>query len=203
MSPRLRPRMSPHSLRVLDIASAVGLVAAIALWLWPVSPAFDDREPAPPDTGAVPAAVSAIEAPSFAAPSSGLTATDSLRTRVIESNVFSATRRAPRTRFVMPGQAVATDPNAMIGAMEPMGSASADDSLPRLSGIIADGGDRRALLQLVAADGAPRLYRVGDVHAGYRVVRIGPDQVVLASRAGTRTLRLSQRAAPDSLEKTP
>jgi hypothetical protein len=91
----------------------------------------------------------------------------------------------------------------MIGAMEPMGSASADDSLPRLSGIIADGGERRALLQLVAADGAPRLYRIGDVHAGYRVVRIGPDQVVLASRAGTRTLRLSQRAAPDSLEKTP
>ncbi len=197
--------MSPHSLRVLDIASASGLVAAIALWLWPVSAAFDDRQPTTPgtDTGAVPAAVSAIDASSFAAPNSGPTTTDSLRTRVIESNVFSATRRAPRTRFVVPGQAVATDPNAMIGAMEPMGSASADDSLPRLSGIIADGGERRALLQLVAADGAPRLYRIGDVHAGYRVVRIGPDQVVLASRAGTRTLRLSQRAAPDSLEKTP
>ena len=63
--------------------------------------------------------------------------------------------------------------------------------------------ENEALLQLTAADESPKLYRVGESHAGYRIVQIGADHVVLASRAGTRSLRLSHRAPPDSLEKQP
>jgi hypothetical protein len=52
---------------------------------------------------------------------------------------------------------------------------------------------------LAASDGHATLYRAGDVHAGYRIIRIEADYVVLAHRAGTRTLRLSDRRQ-DSLE---
>ncbi len=130
-------------------------------------------------------------------------ADDPLITTVVNGNVFSATRRAPSVRFTAPGQA-SSDMPAMSATAETAPSATTDSlSLPRLSGIVTVDGERRALVQLTASDGAPHLFGVGDVHAGFRIVRIGPDQVVLASRAGTRTLRLSSRATPDSLENLP
>jgi len=125
---------------------------------------------------------------------------------VVADNVFSATRRAPTVRFMVPGQDAVPGMSPANALMQSPGAATGDrpaDALPRLSAIVAANGERRALLQFVASDGAPRLYRVNDVHAGYRIVRIDSDRVVLASRAGTRTLRLSQRAIPDSLENLP
>lgn len=149
--------------------------------------------PATPATSAVP--VISIT------PSPG----DSLVALVVNGNVFSATRRAPRVRFVVPGQSTG-DYSPMSGVAIPdsaMMGGPAVDALPRLTAIVAMNGERRALLQLTASDGAPRLYRINDVHAGYRIVRIESDHVVLASRAGTRTLRLAQRATPDTLENFP
>ena len=101
-----------------------------------------------------------------------------------------------------PGEhaAVAESPPAYSAGRPEAGS---DDSFPHLSGIVAINGERRALLQFIAADESPKLFRVTDSHAGYRIVQIGSDFVVLASRAGTRTLRLSRGAPPDSLEKLP
>lgn len=128
---------------------------------------------------------------------------DPLISTVVNGNVFSATRRAPSARFTAPGQSN-SDAQAMSAVTESSASSTTDAlSLPRLSGIVTVDGERRALVQLIARDGAPRLYRVGEVHAGFQIVRIGPDHVVLASRGGTRTLRLSSRATPDSLENLP
>jgi hypothetical protein len=190
-------------LRVLDVASVGLLLGAATLWLWPVS--LPSGSPVRMESGLA-AERDSLAPGVMAGMSSGLAATDSLLATVVSGNVFSATRRAPRTRFVVPGQEAAAPANVMAGTMEP----TAGDSLaggtevyPRLSGIVGASGERRALLQLNAADGAPRLYRVGDVHAGYRVVRIDPASVVLSSRTGTRTVRLSPRVTPDSLEMMP
>ena len=122
---------------------------------------------------------------------------------IVSGNVFSPTRRAPVSRFVAPGQVNAGSVPAYVSPMAATVTAdSAAERLPRLSAIVAMNGERLALLQLVA-DGSPRLYRLNEVHAGYRIVRIDSTLVVITSRAGTRTLRLSPRAVPDTLEKLP
>jgi hypothetical protein len=92
---------------------------------------------------------------------------------------------------------------AALSEPGPVPADSTEQTMPHLSGIVAEQGERRALLQLVAADGGPRLYREGDVHAGFRILRIGADHVVLSSRTGSRTVRLSPRVTPDSLEMKP
>lgn len=195
--PALPRRRSP---RVLDVASGLCVVTAGLLWLWPVSRKAGDA--------AASGGAQQTNAPTLApsvAPSAALpfgAVTDSLQAAVVNSNVFSATRRAPTSRFVVPGQAAAMDvySTATEASAQPD---SASASLPQLSGIVSERGQRQALLQLLASDGGPRLYREGDVHAGYRIVRIGVDYVLLTSRAGTRTVRLSPRESPDSLEMTP
>lgn len=191
--------------RVLDVATVGLLLGAATLWFWPVSVPGDSSgaikgEPVARATG------HDATAPNAAAVVSRVASTDSLVAAVVDGNVFSATRRAPRSRFVVPGQELAGNTSVMLGTMEPaVGDSSAGeaDVYPRLSGIVGASGERRALLQLRAADGAPRLYRVGEVHAGYRVVRIDTTLVVLSSRAGMRTVRLSPRVTPDSLEMMP
>ena len=194
---------SPRTLDALAVACAL---IAVALLLWPVSggvvEAGASREPAgsaspPPPVAVEPAASAEAVTATVASAES-----DSLLGAVINGNVFSATRRAPRVRFSPPGQR-ALEAELPTDPAEDASGVTADDALPRLSGIVAVNGERRALLQFVAADEVPKLYRINESHAGYRIVQIGPDRVVLASRAGTRTLRLSHRAPPDSLEKQP
>ena len=143
--------------------------------------------------------------------------TDSLLATIVRGDVFSATRQAPRSRFVVPGQPDPSDAAAMAGtamagtAMSGTATSSGDaavadtsgDAMPRVFGIITMSGERRALLQLAPSDAVPRLYRAGDAHAGYRVVRVEADRVILSSSTGSRTLRLSSRATPDSLENLP
>jgi hypothetical protein len=205
MSATFMPSAQRRLLRVLDVTSLGLLLGAVALWFWPVSL---PRAAAAPLGGApgAPTTVQDVVAPGTTASVSPIAATDSLVAAVVDGNVFSATRRAPRSRFVVPGQQPASNSSVMLGTMEPAVGDSATgetEAYPRLSGIVAVSGERRALLQLRAADGAPRLYRVGEVHAGYRVVRIDTTLVVLSSRTGTRTVRLSPRVTPDSLEMMP
>ena len=204
MTTKLSPSVRRvRSARVLDVFAAVCVIVAVLLFVWPTPsgsvPAAAAREPA--RSPASPALPPITAEPAALLPDAG-NESDSLIAVIVNGNVFSATRRAPRTRFLPPNE------QAMVAESPPAYGAStiADpsrDSLPALSGIVAVDGERRALLQMVASDEAPRLYRVNETHAGYRVVQIGPDMVVLASRAGTRTLRLSRSAPPDSLEKQP
>ena len=194
--------ISARSTRWLDVVAATCTAAAVLLLLRlmvPTSMEFnaDSRNDAARAATAIPARSSS---PPPAMPGPGM---DSLIAVVVNGNVFSATRRAPTVRFAVPGQ-TAADIAPMTASMSPAAPGDSEgNGLPRLSAIVAMNGERRALLQFVASDGAPRLYRVNDVHRGYRIVRIDSNAVVVASRAGTRTLRLSQRAAPDTLENRP
>jgi len=203
----MRPSSSTlrvRSTRVLDIFAAVCATVAVLLLVWPtptgVVPSAAAREPGRSPTSASTARVAAD--PPALVPEAPGNESDSLIAVIVNGNVFSATRKAPRVRFLPPGERAAVV-EAPPGYGMPSPAVASNDSLPMLSGIVAINGERQALLQMTAADESPKLYRINESHAGYRVVQIGPDMVVLASRAGTRTLRLSHRAPPDSLEKHP
>ncbi len=192
-------------MQVLDVATIGVLLAAAAVWFWPVSLPSGASGPGGGERAA-PAPVPDAIAPDTPESVLRIASADSLVAAVVDGNVFSATRRAPRSRFVVPGREPVGNSPVMLGTMEPAAGDSAaaePDEYPRLSGIVGASGERRALLQLRAADGAPRLYRVGEVHAGYRVVRIDTTLVVLSSRTGMRTVRLLPRVMPDSLEMMP
>lgn len=188
--------------RAIDTVSLVCLIGAIAALVWPVgapSPRERASDPLPSATG-----VATDDAANDAARDRARA--DSLVSRVVQGNVFSASRKAPVSRFQLPGAAA----SAPMSDTPPFVAPAADDSanaamssggdVPRLSGLVTMNGERRALLQMRVSDGVPSLYRAGDTHAGYRVVSIGSNYVILSSRAGTRTLRLSAPAKPDSLE---
>ena len=167
------------SVRWLDALSMLCVVGALGVLLLPTLPTSHPIAPAI----AVPAAAR-VSLPS-----------DSASAQIVARNLFSATRRAPSVRFVPPGSETDAPPTP-----SPTSAAVADDG-PRLYGIISQDGARRALLQLPGADSAPQLVSEGDRHAGYRIVSIGQDRVVVASSAGMRTVRLAPRAPSDSSEK--
>ncbi len=130
------------------------------------------------------------------------TTADSLARAIVRTNVFSASRKEPIARFVVPGAEPAP---TVSSTFEPSGSERAppDGEIgPQLFGIISVGGTPRALLQLRAPAEPPRLLGVGESFGGVRVVRIAGDRVVISSSSGTRTLRLS-RVVPDSSENVP
>ena len=186
-----------HGSRWLDGFSVVGLLLAAGLFFAPgFGVEFTEVTGSPSDA--------APDSVPMASPTADTDTTSRSQIQsIVSGNIFSPTRRAPVSRFVAPGLSTSESTPAYVSPMAPMVMPdSAGERLPRLSAIVAMNGERQALLQLVA-DGAPRLYRMNDVHAGYRIVRIDSNLVVLTSRAGTRTLRLSPRAAPDTLEKLP
>ncbi len=191
MTTRLRPAM-------LNGVATLCAIAACVVFAWPRSSFMEVDTPNTLAPIATP--------PSAASRMPGrVPNADSLATVVVAGNLFSATRQAPRTPFVPPGQAavMAATMNGAMDSTSAMNLGSPADSLPRLTGIVTTNGARRALVQFTLADGAPQLYAEGAVRAGYRVLRIEADRVVLVTRSGTRTLRLSPRTPPDSLGKQP
>lgn len=198
-----------QSVRWLDAAAIGCLAIAVAFLVWPVSTSSPNGESSPfaPDslTGDRVEVVAPTVAPS------ARRITDSLITAVIHGNVFSASRRAPTVRFAapgMPGGASTVPPMDTLASdnqsadMDASAALGASAPLPHLSGIVVQQGVRLALVQFSDADAMPRLFRTGDVHAGYRIVRIGDDHVVVASRGGTRTLRLVSPVVPPSFPDT-
>lgn len=182
-------RVSP---RTLDIVAGVSLLVALVLLVWPTRAVVQPIAPIVATTKVTASVGADVSEPQLGA-------------QIVDGNVFSATRRAPTVRFVPPG----TEP---AGAT-PVASAALDGTAgdnfaavadtPRLFGIVAQDGRRRALLQLPGVDSVPRLLDIGDRRGGYRVVSISDDRVVLASSTGSRTLRLVSRTSPDSLENLP
>ena len=181
-------------LRALDLLSGFLTVIAILLFVWTVD---DSVTPVSPRIATV---VSSVASPAVV---------DTLASAIVARNLFSASRRAPIVRFTPPGDELPA-PNVMMGTLSLAGAdsssgavGSAPDTPPRLYGIIAQDGVRRALLLLTASGDSPRLYGVGDRQHGYRVVSIAQDRVVLATSTGSRTLRLIPPALRDSLENMP
>jgi hypothetical protein len=197
--------------RLMDVASALLLLVALALTVWPVSAPTvrDDAAGNPVNLPPSPASPHALSTRSLA---------DSTEAGIVRGNVFSSSRRAPGVRFVPPGSEgaagtmTAPDPipmpaasaGGMAGSVAPSDSTAPAnaDVVPTLYGIVSIDGTRRALLTLRAGE-PPRLFAVGDRHAGFRINAIEPDRVTVQSARGSRTLRMARPASRDSSEKTP
>jgi hypothetical protein len=188
--------------RALDATTGVVIVVAALVAAWPARAPEVRTGEAPRALAAARAVVAAT--PSAATPSAttpsvagGPLAPDAFDA-VVAGNVFSASRRAPTARFTPPGS---EPPDAMprpdaapaVGTLD----AAGDGDGPRLHGIVTVDGGRRALL-LLRADEPARLLAVGDRHAGYRVLAIEADRVVLDTGAGRMVLRLAPPASRDS-----
>lgn len=164
--------------RVLYVLAAVLVVSGAVLLLLPVG------ETAPSSLTVLPADGTPFPANRRA---------DSNAVRMVRANLFSATRQAPRSRFVLPGQELTPDLTAV-----PTAPVVSDDVA--LQGVVTLDGVARALIRFPGADSVPKLVQVGDRVSGYRVRRIGADRVELSSSAGTRTVRLLRRVPSDSGE---
>ncbi|WP_396214462.1 hypothetical protein [Gemmatimonas sp.] len=164
--------------RVLYVLAAVLVVSGAVLLLLPVG------ETAPSSLTVLPADSTPFPANRRA---------DSNAVRMVRANLFSATRQAPRSRFVLPGEELTPD-----FAMLPTAPVVSDDVA--LQGVMTLDGVARALIRFPGADSVPKLVQVGDRVSGYRVRRIGADRVELSSSAGTRTVRLLRRVPSDSGE---
>lgn len=200
-------------LRWLDVLSVCALVAAGALLVLSLTPSSFSRTlgNAEESGGGTATGAMDIQTPPRAGANSPFenerTRSDSLLAVIVNNNVFSSSRRAPTATFAPPGAAWTTrepEPAVMTLLSDPVSNADGAQaesvSYPLLSGIVVQDGVRLALLQLRNSDAVPRLYRDGDVDAGYRIVRVGADHVVLNSRSGTRTLRL---ALPRPSDRSP
>jgi hypothetical protein len=147
---------------------------------------------------------------------------DDLPLRVVATNVFGASRSAPRTRWTAPDAeavttgalppglaldpAVAYDPSPSLPALAepvpvepPRADAEArarDRRVPALFGTVVGADGARALLRLDARVPGAQLYAEGARAGGWRVVRVEADHVVLDGARGTVTLRMPRASAP-------
>jgi hypothetical protein len=175
-------------LRAMQVSTAIGLLLAAALLLWPADTSVTAAPP--------PLAFSTAEPPKAAV---GVQAvTDS----IIATNLFSLSRQAPvsRTFVAAPSDAApppdtyvadsATNLNGALGdSLEP----ESTERVPRLYGVVDGPLGTAALLRLTRASRAARLFRVGDGAGGYTVQRILADRVMLSGPSGSVVLRLSQQ----------
>lgn len=176
----------------IDVVSAILIAVAIALYVWPV------RISAPPAPGV---------AVNLALPSMPIAvASGDEVTSIVASNIMSASRQAPASRYVSPdrmGQPEFTMPAAFLPTPDPAtaNAESEEDAIPSLYGIVNIEGTSRALLRLSESDASPVLLREGDKRGAYRVVTIRANAVIVAGPSGQRTLHLSKSARSDSTGK--
>ena len=186
---------------VFDLLTAALVVGAVVLAFLPVG----NRVTSGSGDGRLP--------PTFDAtlPLRGNMSADSIMQSMIRNNVLSSTRREPRTRFSPPG--TETGGSASMSQYTPVPGTTGEvfaggeidgmdqneyEQVPSLSGIVSVDGAPRALLVLRAGE-APRLFAIGDLHAGYRVQSIDRDRVILSSGGTRKTLRMRQPLRRDSL----
>ena len=157
------------SLRALTALSAA--IAAAAL-LWPASVPRAEIAPAGLEAGPT--------APPHARGEADLSRA------VVQANIFSATRSAPRARYRPIGSATGAESFADAAATGGAGQSG----VPVLFGIVPGTGGAAALLRLDPAVPGALLYRAGDRGGRYRVDEIGERSVVLTGPAGRVELRL-------------
>jgi hypothetical protein len=112
--------------------------------------------------------------------------------RVVTSNIFSSSRRAPRDRydpFAPPPDPFAPPASdaEMPAAPEPVDP----DAVPRLYGTVTGPAGPAALLRLDPSRPEAQLYREGERGGAYRVEKIDGPSVVLVGPSGRIVLRLT------------
>ena len=186
--------------RVLDALAAVGVLLTVLLLVLPASvPVAHNgyRLPAAPSAAGGAGREDVARRRATAAAEH----VEALRRAMVQTNLFSASRREPTERFVAPG--AEPTPSTLPVDAGPAGLESpTPDTELQLFGIVSGDGGPKALIQLPVAGEPPRLLGVGESMGGVRVLRIAGDRVVISTSSGTRTLRLS-RVVPDSSENQP
>lgn len=206
MSGGRAPRIPASALAdaLLALALAMAAVGA-ALLVWRPAPRVPELRPSVPPP----------PAPARAAPAS---ADAALEAAVVRGNLFSPARTPPRVRYLPP------DAGGVGGAPEPFAEPTpgspaepppprGPDDAPQFYGTVIGPPPEgaRALLRLDGRAPGARLYAEGEGAAGWRVVRVEPERVVLAGAGGRVTLRLPQpgararadSAAPRAVPATP
>ena len=187
--------------RVLDALAVVGGLLTVLLLVLPASVTDAPDRPRLP---AVPNAASGEGREEIMRQRATAEAgqVEALRRAMVQTNLFSASRREPTARFVAPG----AEPTPAMPLAVDAGPAGLEPPTPdtelQLFGIVSGDGGAKALIQLPVAGAPPRLLGVGESMGGVRVLRIAGDRVVISTSSGTRTLRLS-RVVPDSSENQP
>lgn len=192
---------------LLDTLAVVFVIAALLLVVLPLSTSVPTAPPQLPSESATVAAAKSISPNSV----------DDQSTRIVAANLFSASRRAPRTPFVPPGQ----DDGALASFVSNVDATTESTVAPDvvLEGIVTHEGRALALIRItssstsVSAAGeeqaaessasSPRLLGVGERIGNFRVRTIGSDHVVLTSGSGVRTLRLHRPPSSDSSVQHP
>ena len=187
--------------RVLDALAVVGGLLTVLLLVLPASVTVA------PDRPRLPAAPNAAsgeggEEIMHQRATAEAGQVEALRRAMVQTNLFSASRREPTARFVAPG----AEPTPSMPLAVDAGPAGLEPPTPdtelQLFGVVSGDGGAKALIQLPVAGAPPRLLGVGESMGGVRVLRIAGDRVVISTSSGTRTLRLS-RVVPDSSENQP
>lgn len=149
--------------------------------------------------GAGDASLAALATAAAAAPRAASADVEAAVRTLVTGHPFSPTRRAPRTRFVAPGNepvAPGLAPAELSGPPEVAVAAG-----PQLLGVLLVDGRPRALLQ-VDGDSTARLVEEGARVGPWQVGPITRTSVTLRSAAGRRVVRLS-RPSTDSSPSRP
>ncbi|MEO7996722.1 MAG: hypothetical protein ABI852_04710 [Gemmatimonadaceae bacterium] len=185
-------KRTTRGITIIDTLSALLLLAAVALYAWPITARV---------TTAAPVTSAVLPTKTDVSLASG----DDV-SAITAANILSPVRKAPTTRYVSPDRAGPSDfamPAAFVPARDSTATENAidGDAVPSLYGIVTGEGTSRALLRLSDGDVNPVLLREGDVRGAYRVISIRSNAVIVAGPSGKRTLRLSRSARGDSTGK--
>jgi hypothetical protein len=173
---------STRLISLLQATTAVALVAAIILLLLPPHT----------DVVAVAPTLPALSSSAPPMPTSLTALTDS----IVDANIFSLTREAPRARTVVAAPVDPVQDSATTGSYgadagvpdslaQPM-----SDPVPALYGVVDGPAGRAALVRLDRARKGAQLYRIGEGVGGTRVRSIGADRVELSGPDGRLVLRM-------------
>lgn len=192
---------------LLDTLAVVFVIAALLLVVMPLSTSVPAAPPQLPPESATAAAAKPTSPNSV----------DDQPARIVAANLFSASRRAPRTSFVPPGQDYGAPASFVSNADATTESTVAPDVV--LEGIVTHEGRALALIRITSpitsipaageeqtaesSASSPRLLGVGERIGNFRVRTIGSDHVVLTSGSGVRTLRLHRPPSSDSSVQHP
>ena len=111
--------------------------------------------------------------------------------RIVNANIFSASRKAPRTRY-RPFAAESAAPEVTMPPAETGEVGLDNERVPQLSGIMLGPSGPSALLRLDPGKPDAQVYREGERGGRYRVLKINEQSVVLSGPAGRIVLRLQR-----------
>lgn len=173
-------------MRRLELALAVMTVvlvaAGIGLWIWRPPLRLPDIAQ-PPATQPSPVSSESLRTGKVAA-----TIADA--GVIVNENIFSSTRAAPRVRYTPPG---AGDTDAFPAAAPADEAMVIEAPLPQVFGTMTGPGGATALIQPDSAGASGRLYREGDKVGEFFIIRITSGSVMVRGPGGRHELKVQPK----------